>query len=153
MKKIIYMLACLLLMIAVPSQAKDKHRGEGHDERSSEDSRHERDDRDRGEHRGEYESRRGRDGGKHHKAPPPGWRKKLNRGERVDDTIYVFLAPPPREVIAVLPPPPPGVSFRQIEDKIVRINDINRQILEVLDLDKLPIPKPPRLPLPPLPKF
>ena len=140
MRRTIYLLCCLLLLVVVPVQAKDKHKG---------------DDRDRGEHRGDSGSdkswHKDKDG-KHHKAPPPGWQKKLNQGQRVDDTLYVYLEPPTPEVIAVLPPPPPGVSFRQIEDKIVKINDINRQIIEVLELDRLPIPKPPRLPLPPLPR-
>lgn len=133
MRKILYLLFCLLWLVAVPVQAKDKHKG---------------DDHDRGEHRGEYKS----SPKSKHKDLPPGWRKKLNKGARVDDSIYVYMEPPSREVIAVLPPPPPGVSFRQIEDKIVKINDINRQIIEVLELDRLPIPKPPRLPLPPLPR-
>lgn len=132
MRKIFYLLCCLLLA-AAPGQAKDKHKG---------------DDHDRGEHRGEYQSSHK----SKHKDLPPGWRKKLNKGVRVDDSIYVFMAPPAPEVIAVLPPLPPGVSFRQIEEKIVKINDINRQIIEVLELDRLPIPKPPRLPVPPLPR-
>jgi hypothetical protein len=136
MRRIFYLFCGLLLLVVVPVQAKDKHNGNDHD---------------RGEHRGEYESSHKSKDGKH-KDLPPGWRKKLNKGERVDDTVYVYMEPPTPEVIAVLPPPPPGVSFRQIEDKIVKINDINRQIIEVLELDRLPIPKPPRLPLPPLPR-
>jgi hypothetical protein len=136
MKKIICLWGCLLLLTAVPVLAKEKHKGGEHD---------------RGEHRGEYESEHhGRKEG-HHKDLPPGWQKKLNKGERVDDSLYVFMQPPPPEVIAVLPPPPPGVVYKKIEDKIVKINDINRQIFEVLELDKLPIPRPPKLPLPPLP--
>lgn len=140
MKKGFSLLCALLLLVAVPLQAKDKHQGDAHD---------------RGEHRGDSRSDKSwhKDKeGKHHKAPPPGWQKKLGKGQRVDDTLYVYLEPPTPEVIAVLPPPPPGVSFRQIEDKIVKINDNNRQIIEVLELDRLPIPKPPRLPLPPLPR-
>jgi hypothetical protein len=137
MKRIVGLFGCLLLLASAPVMAKDKHKGEDHD---------------RGEHRGEYESEHhGRKEG-HRKAPPPGWQKKLKKGERVDDTIYLHMVVPAPEVIAVLPPPPPGVVYRKIEDKIVKINDINRQIFEVLELDRLPIPKPPKLPLPPLPR-
>lgn len=137
MRRAIYLLCCLVLL-PTPLLAKDKHKDDDHD-------RGEHRGDYRGEHRGEYKSKK-------HKDLPPGWRKKLNKGSRVDDSIFVYMEPPSREVIAVLPPPPPGVSFRQIEDKIVKINDINRQIIEVLELDRLPIPKPPRIPLPPLPR-
>lgn len=161
MKKILALCCFLLLLGAVPLQAKERH-GEGaREERRSEESRsegeYERSERNRGEYdRGEHRSEERRDkswhhDGKHHKSPPAGWRRKINKGKRVDDTIYGYMEPPTPEVIAVLPPPPPGVSFRQIENKIVKLNDINRQIIEVLELDKLPIPKPPKIPLPPLP--
>lgn len=149
MKKIFSLCCCLILLWALPALAREKERGGDRDERRFEDSRYE-EEHDRGEHRGEYRSDRSghhHKEAKRHKTPPPGWRKKINRGKRVDDSIYVYLEPPTPEVIAVLPPPPPGVSFRQIEDQIVKINDLNRQILEVL-----PIPKLPRLPLPPLPR-
>jgi len=87
------------------------------------------------------------------KGLPPGWQKKIIRGKRLDDDIYLHLMIPSPDVIAILPPPPPGVSFRRIEGKIVKINDINRQILEVLDIDKLPVPKPPVPKLPRLPRL
>lgn len=124
MKKTILLL-CSLLLLAVPAQAK-KDKPDKHQELPP----------------GlQKKVERGRE-------LPPGWRKKLVRGERLDDSIYVYLEIPPRDLIAVLPPPPPGVSFKRLEDKIIKINDINRQILEVLEIDKLPVPKPPRLPLP-----
>lgn len=151
MKKIFSLFCCLILIGALPALAREKERGDDRDERRSEDSRYE-DDHDRGEHRGEYKSGHGHKESKRHKTPPTGWRKKINRGKRVDDSIYVYMEPPAPEVIAVLPPPPPGVSFRQIEDQIVKINDINRQVIEVLQLDKLPLPKLPKLPVPPLPR-
>lgn len=152
MKKIFYLCCCLILLGALPAPAKEKERGGDRDERRSEDSRYV-EEHDRGEHRGEYKSdKSGRHKeAKRHKTPPPGWRKKINRGERVDDSIYIYLEPPAPEVIAVLPPPPPGVSFRQIEDQIVKIDDLNRQVIEILQLDKLPLPKLPKLPMPPLP--
>jgi len=125
MKKTIYLLCCLLLL-AVPAQAKNKHKSD---------------------RRGDLppgllkKVERGKD-------LPPGWRKKLRQGERLDASIYIHLQAPPREVIGLLPPPPPGVSFHRLEDKIIKIDDLNRRILEVLEIDHLPVPKLPRPPLP-----
>jgi hypothetical protein len=128
MKKIFYLMCCLLLL-AVPAQAKKKDKSGNHDNLPP----------------GlQKKVERGKD-------LPPGWQKKIKRGERLDDSIYIHLQAPPREVISLLPPPPPGVSFKRLEDKIIKIDDINRRILDVLEIDKLPVPKPPRLPRPPMP--
>lgn len=128
MSKIVYLLCCLMLL-AVPAQAKKKYNSEKHRELPP----------------GlQKKVDRGRD-------LPPGWQKKLKPGERLEESLYLRLEAVPAEVITLLPPPAPGVSFKKLEDKIIKLNDLNRQVLEVLEIEHLPVPKLPRLPKPPLP--
>ena len=82
---------------------------------------------------------------------PPGWQKKIAKGKVVDDTVFEYLEVVPPQILKLLPPPPPGVSYRKIQEKIIKLNDITRRILDVLEVDKLPLPKKLPILLPPLP--
>ncbi|MFN2368964.1 MAG: hypothetical protein ABR605_08455, partial [Desulfurivibrionaceae bacterium] len=69
-------------------------------------------------------------------------------GKYLDDDIYIQLQPVPRDVRVALPPLPPGVSYKQIEGEIIKIDDANRKILDVHKKNGLPLP-----PAPPLPRL
>ena len=65
---------------------------------------------------------------------PPGWQKKLVRGEVLDEDIYsrgVMLSDEERGGI---PPSPAGTSLLRVEDKIIRVMDATRTILDVFDV-------------------
>ncbi len=181
MKKSLYLLPCILLL-AIPARAGMDHRDDRHEnsvrherqerheevkhhEREAREVRHERVVREVRHEREVREVRHEREERRHEKRVverrerhlrnlPAGWRRRLVHGRRMDDTLYVHLQAPPRAVIDRLPPPPPDVAFMVLEDQVVQINKINHKILEVLDINHLPVPNPhrlPRLPLPPLP--
>ena len=77
---------------------------------------------------------------------PPGWQKKVARGKFIEPSIYIHLEAPPRNILRLLPPPTPGVSFKTIENKVIKLREKDRYVLDVFDKDKLPPP-----PLPPVP--
>lgn len=62
---------------------------------------------------------------------PPGWQKKVARGEVLDDEIYEASSGLPKSILDRLPSGPDGTSIRYIEDKVVRIVDATREILDV----------------------
>ena len=63
---------------------------------------------------------------------PPGWQKKLARGEVLDRDVYESSSGLPREILDRLPSGPEGTSLRHIEDRVVRIVDGTREILDIL---------------------
>ncbi len=65
---------------------------------------------------------------------PPGWQKKVARGEVMDGELYRQSRDLPPELRKRLPPSPAGTKIRQIEDKVVRILEATRVIVDVLDL-------------------
>ena len=62
---------------------------------------------------------------------PPGWQKKVARGEVLDSDIYESSSGLPQSVLGRLPSGPDGTSIRHIEDRVVRIVDATREILDV----------------------
>ena len=62
---------------------------------------------------------------------PPGWQKKVARGEVLDEDIYEASSGLPKSILDRLPSGPDGTSIRYIEDKVVRIVDATREILDV----------------------
>lgn len=62
---------------------------------------------------------------------PPGWRAKVARGEVIDYDLYNHARSLPENVLGLLRQGPMGTSVRQIDDRIVRIADASRIILDV----------------------
>tara|TARA_R110000822_G_scaffold60287_9_gene150246 strand:+ start:2271 stop:2801 length:531 start_codon:yes stop_codon:yes gene_type:complete len=68
---------------------------------------------------------------------PPGWQKKVERGEVLDEDIYINHARSlPEDILRRLPSTPEGTTLRQIDDRIVRVQDATRTILDVFYLMK-----------------
>ena len=66
---------------------------------------------------------------------PPGWQKKVARGEVLDEDIYLnHTRSLPEEILRRLPTDPVGTSIKQIDDRIVRVMDDTRTILDVFYL-------------------
>lgn len=66
---------------------------------------------------------------------PPGWQKKVERGEVLDEDIYRnYTRSLPEEILRRLPTDPIGTSIKQIDDRIVRVMDDTRTILDVFYL-------------------
>ncbi|MDH4318439.1 MAG: hypothetical protein OEV64_08635 [Desulfobulbaceae bacterium] len=69
---------------------------------------------------------------------PPGWRMKLQKGEVLDERVYHLGQPVPEREIKLLPPLLlPGTKIIKVEDKIIRLKDATRTILDVFDLKDL----------------
>ena len=64
---------------------------------------------------------------------PPGWQKKVARGEVLDGDVYESSSELPQSILDRLPSGPDGTSIRYIEDRVVRIVDATREILDVLN--------------------
>jgi len=64
----------------------------------------------------------------------PGWQKKITRGEVMPPVVYAQAQPLPEVVIRKLPPPPAGTVLVTIDDKLVRLLEANRTILDVFEL-------------------
>jgi len=62
---------------------------------------------------------------------PPGWRKKLARGQRIPDDVWAHRVPLPREIGL---PEVSGVIRVRIDDRIVRVAEKTREVLDVLNL-------------------
>lgn len=68
---------------------------------------------------------------------PPGWQKKLARGEVVPDDVWRHRVPLPADVVRQLPPAPPGTVVVRIDDKVVRVIETTREVLDILGLPSL----------------
>ena len=69
---------------------------------------------------------------------PPGWQKKLSRGQRIPDDIWAHHLPLPHEILIKLPPPPIGIITVRIDDRILRVREKTHELL-----DELGLPHPP----------
>jgi hypothetical protein len=65
---------------------------------------------------------------------PPGWQKKIARGEILPETVYRQVQPLPEVVIRKLPPPPAGTILVILDDKVLRLLEATRTIVDVLEL-------------------
>lgn len=61
---------------------------------------------------------------------PPGWQKKVERGEVLDADVYRQARPIPERYLSRLEHEP-GTSVLQVDDRIIRIHDATRTILDV----------------------
>lgn len=78
---------------------------------------------------------------------PPGWEKKIGRGQRIPDDIWVHRVPLPRDVVLKLPvPPPPGVVLVRVQDHVLKVIEKTHEVLDDLGLPHPPTPRtsPPR---------
>lgn len=65
---------------------------------------------------------------------PPGWQQKVARGEVLDADVYYHSRDLPDDILRRLPRDIDGTSIRRIDDRIVRIMDATRTILDVFYL-------------------
>jgi hypothetical protein len=75
---------------------------------------------------------------------PPGWQKKLAPGYRLPDDVWAHRVPLPHEILAQLPPPPAGVVLVRIHDRVLKVAEKTREVLDDVGLPHPPTP--PRLP-------
>ncbi|MEN8189354.1 MAG: hypothetical protein ABFS19_05865 [Thermodesulfobacteriota bacterium] len=153
MKKLIIFFCLLLLTVpAYAGSGKQKHKGKSKGKKYSNQVKYK-------------EKNKGKGKSKHSDLPPglqknvargkplpPGWQKKIGKGKRVDDTIYPYLMPVPQDVRVTLPPLPRGVSYRKIDNDILKIRNDSREILDIFPKGVVPVPAPVPVPVPiPLP--
>lgn len=67
---------------------------------------------------------------------PPGWQKKLAKGEVLDAKVYANAEPLSEKEKNKLPPSPAGTKLLKIENKIIRILDSTRTILDIFEVGK-----------------
>ena len=65
---------------------------------------------------------------------PPGWQKKIARGEVLPPAVYAQAQPLPDVVIRKLPPAPVGTILVTLDDKLVRLLEAPRLIVDVFEL-------------------
>ena len=65
---------------------------------------------------------------------PPGWQKKIVRGEVLPETVYRQAQPLPEVVIRQLPPPPAGTILVTLDGKVLRLLEATRTIVDVFEL-------------------
>ena len=65
---------------------------------------------------------------------PPGWQKKIARDEILPETVYRQAQPLPEVVIRTLPPPPAGTTLVILDDKVLRLLEATRTIVDVFEL-------------------
>ena len=63
---------------------------------------------------------------------PPGWQKKLNRGEPITRDTYRYARPLPEAILVQLPKPPVGTIIVEIEGEIVRLAEATLTIIDIL---------------------
>ena len=65
---------------------------------------------------------------------PPGWQKKIVRGEVLPETVYRQAQPLPEVVIRKLPPPPAETMLVTLDGKVLRVLEATRTIVDVFEL-------------------
>ena len=65
---------------------------------------------------------------------PPGWQKKITRGEVLPEIVYAQAQPLPEVVIRKLPPPPAGTILVTLDGKVLRLLEATRTIVDVFEL-------------------
>lgn len=65
---------------------------------------------------------------------PPGWQKKVSRGEVMPLDVYKHAEPLPKDIIIQLPSVAPGTSLMKIDNRIVKVVDATKTIIDVIDL-------------------
>jgi hypothetical protein len=66
---------------------------------------------------------------------PPGWRKKLVKGDILDSRMYATAEDVSNIYLRTYPHSSAGSKFLRIEEKIIRIKNDTREILEVFGVN------------------
>ena len=66
---------------------------------------------------------------------PPGWQKKVARGEVLDANLYGQSRPLPEELLNRLLTGSDNTELRLLDDRVIRLMDDSRAILDVLQVD------------------
>jgi hypothetical protein len=66
---------------------------------------------------------------------PPGWQKKVARGEVLDEDLYLHSSPLPEDILKRLSSKR-GTELRLLDDRVVRIMDGTRAIIDILQADQ-----------------
>jgi hypothetical protein len=66
---------------------------------------------------------------------PPGWQMKVARGEVMDHEVYNNASPLPEELLRKLSSMPKGTVLLQVENKIVKVIEASRNIVDLFDLN------------------
>ena len=64
---------------------------------------------------------------------PPGWQKKIAKGEVLDVEVYRNAVPVSKEVRLKYPASKTGTKLLKIENKIIRVMDATRTIIDVFE--------------------
>lgn len=64
---------------------------------------------------------------------PPGWKKKLEIGTELDPEVDAVAVPLPEEIRSRLPEIPEGTEIVQVGEKIIRVIESTREIVDILD--------------------
>ena len=65
---------------------------------------------------------------------PPGWQRKLNPGDVISPEEYEYSDPIPQTLADSLPEQPEGTELIRADDRIFRVLESTREILDVLDI-------------------
>lgn len=65
---------------------------------------------------------------------PPGWQEKVARGEVLDADLYGYSRSLPEELLRRLPRYVDGTELRFLDDRVIRVMDDSRAILDVLQV-------------------
>ena len=65
---------------------------------------------------------------------PPGWQKKISKGGVIPADIYKHAEPLPKDIILQLPPLAAGMSLMKIDNRIVKVADATKTIIDVIEL-------------------
>lgn len=65
---------------------------------------------------------------------PPGWQKKVTKGQVIPSDIYRQAEPLPKDIMIQLPPLTAGTSIMKIDNRIVKVADATKTIIDVIDL-------------------
>lgn len=65
---------------------------------------------------------------------PPGWEKKVDKGRPLDKEVLDNSEPLPPELVKELPKQPEETTIVKVEDKIIRILNATKEVLDVFDI-------------------
>jgi hypothetical protein len=65
---------------------------------------------------------------------PPGWEKKVAKGRPLDREVLENSEPLPPELVKELPKQPEETTIVKVEDKIIRILNATKEVLDVFDI-------------------
>jgi hypothetical protein len=65
---------------------------------------------------------------------PPGWQKKLAKGKPVPKDVWEMRQDLPKEILVKIPAPPEGVRIVRIMDRVIKVREDTRELLDELNL-------------------